>query len=185
MDKLANVYRPYFDCVAVYPIFSDFYAAIADDCHFPIPDKGDLYSAWYDARAQLTGNYITHFDDNGLPVDQHNNISWHWHDGKWHCIERNGKFAMEFDRIGETEMLAALSEYNDSYSMKFTESHRASLLAGMNAEFAGAAVTLGDVDMTYASKADVPCIYVEFFVDGKRHLADVACRADGSVDWVY
>ena len=71
--------------------------------------------------------------------------------------------------------------------MTFTEAHKASLLAEMRAEFPDADVTLGTVDMSYASrdKTDVPCIYVEFFVGGERHLADVACRADGSVDWVY
>ena len=69
--------------------------------------------------------------------------------------------------------------------MEFTETKRASLLASMREEFASATVTLGDIYIDFANRADFPCIYVDFFVDGHRRLADVTIRADGAIDWAY
>ena len=69
--------------------------------------------------------------------------------------------------------------------MNFTFTHAETLTREIRAYFKDDSAHLGEVDMSYSAKADMPCIYVEFFANGQRHLADVGTRADGSVDWIY
>jgi hypothetical protein len=104
----------YLAIVAVYPVFSDFYNELRKDFLLDCVNddsKGDIYAAWHNARASLKGNYFTHYE-NGFPVDAHNNIHWYLDANDFNAIERHGKFHLKFSRIGESEMLQALTAYN-------------------------------------------------------------------------
>ena len=70
--------------------------------------------------------------------------------------------------------------------MTFTDGHKSKLVIEMSNHFKTDDIKIGDIDMTYANRDEMPCIYVEFFVSGVRHLADVYASSDSdNVDWVY
>jgi len=68
--------------------------------------------------------------------------------------------------------------------MEFNAIHAANLTREIREYFADPSAHIGAVDLTH-SGGEMPCLYVDIYVNGDRLLADVYANADGSIDWVY